>query len=138
MNICTLDMQWLLMGLNARDLSITKSLRDFMMDCLYRHRLGNCGDFEVIIAVYNSRENYRFLVERNRYAAENEPPSGYFCSYWEIPSELINGRPNGFLSITTFFGMRTEFGYVEYQDHNTIVSYRELLRKDRDALLRDS
>ena len=126
MNTGTFDVKWLARGLEDKHLSLSKPFRDFIMECLCRHRLGDSGVFDAIAEVCQWDDN---AVAQNCVAAELELPLAYYRSYWEIPPELIDNRPYMFLSFTTCIGQYTEFSitgmfYDEYKQYLDVLAKR--------------
>lgn len=125
MNTGAFDVQWFTRRLEDKHLSLSKPFRDFIMERLKRHRLGDSGIFETIAELWQWHDS---AIEHNRLVAELELPRSYFRSYWEIPPELIDNRPYIFLSFTTYMGLQTEFGILEMTNEE-YERYREVLAK---------
>ena len=85
----------------SKDIPFTKEFRDFVMECLNKHRNYDCGVFEALQWSSNSIFR-RDRIKEIRCLAEHRRESGSFWSYWEIP-ERFTGTQFGERYFLTLF-----------------------------------
>ena len=99
--------------LKTIDVPFTKEFRDFVMECLNKHRNYDCGVFEALQWASNSTFRRDRILEV-RYLAGRRKEYGNFWSYWEIPEQFTGTRwgERYFLCLFTDAGNSTEISII--------------------------
>ena len=132
-------MTWFVCNMADAGLTMTKPFRDFISLCVAKHRLGDSGDYEAVLAMWHMY-GYKQQIERNRIAYELQNRGMHFSSYWEVPDGIFpdNGKKY-FFSICTQFGLDSEFGINYFTDdqYNAILLQRAKQKADHDVFLKE-
>lgn len=99
--------------LKTIDVPFTKEFRNFVAECLNKHRNYDCGVFEAMQWSSNSIFKRDRIIEI-RYLAQRRKEYGNFWSYWEIPEQFTGTRcgERYFLYLFTDAGNYTEISII--------------------------